>query len=92
MCFLLPPHIISQIKPRAVLLENVQGFAAAKLEEYRDGLHERFSKLGHDSDWRVLQASDFWCFATPDWIWVLTVWDSLIARPMSRFQSIERRV
>ena len=52
-------NIISKIKPRAIMLENVQGLASAKFKEYRDLLMKRFSKLGYDAEWRVLQASDF---------------------------------
>jgi DNA (cytosine-5)-methyltransferase 1 len=52
-------NIVSEIKPRAVLLENVQGLAAKKFKDYRDALQKRLSKIGYDSDWRLLQASDF---------------------------------
>lgn len=52
-------NIISKIKPRAVMLENVQGLASAKFKEYRDELLKRFSKMGYEAEWRVLQASDF---------------------------------
>ena len=41
------------------MLENVQGLASAKFKEYRDDLLKRFSKMGYDAEWRVLQASDF---------------------------------
>lgn len=51
--------IISKIRPRAVMLENVQGLAAAKFKDYRDDLLKRLSKLGYETEWRVLQASDF---------------------------------
>jgi DNA (cytosine-5)-methyltransferase 1 len=52
-------NIIAKIKPRAVMLENVQGLASAKFKSYRDDLQRRLSKLGYDSEWRVLQASDY---------------------------------
>lgn len=52
-------NIISEIKPRGILLENVQGLASAKFKDYRDALQKRLAKLGYDSEWRVLQASDF---------------------------------
>jgi DNA (cytosine-5)-methyltransferase 1 len=51
--------IISKIRPRAVMLENVQGLAAAKFKDYRDDLLKRLSGLGYEAEWRVLQASDF---------------------------------
>ncbi len=52
-------NIIAKIKPRAVLLENVQGLASAKFKDYREDLLKRFSKLGYEAEWRVLQSSDF---------------------------------
>lgn len=52
-------NIISKIRPRAVMLENVQGFASAKFKEYRDDLLKSFSKMGYETEWRVLLASDF---------------------------------
>jgi DNA (cytosine-5)-methyltransferase 1 len=52
-------NIISKIRPRAVMLENVQGLASAKFKDYRQALLKRFAKLGYETDWRVLQASDF---------------------------------
>lgn len=51
--------IIAAARPRAVMLENVQGFASAKFESYRRALCDRLKKIGYQSDWRVLQASDF---------------------------------
>lgn len=52
-------NIISKIRPRAIMLENVQGLAAAKFKDYRDDLLKRLSKLGYETEWRVLNASDF---------------------------------
>jgi DNA (cytosine-5)-methyltransferase 1 len=51
--------IIAAAQPRAVMLENVQGFAAAKFESYRRNLIHSLQKLGYQPDWRVLQASEF---------------------------------
>jgi len=52
-------HLIEQIQPAAVLLENVPGFAAAKFEDYRRRLLESVAKLGYEAEWRVLQAADY---------------------------------
>lgn len=51
-------RLISECLPRAVLLENVPGFAEAKFEGYRNELLEKLRKLGYEPSWRVLQASD----------------------------------
>jgi len=51
--------LVSQIKPRAVLFENVQGLASAKFMDYRNKLIRKLSALGYQPDWRVLQAAEF---------------------------------
>ncbi|HUD48032.1 MAG TPA: DNA (cytosine-5-)-methyltransferase [Candidatus Baltobacteraceae bacterium] len=51
--------LIEHVKPRAVLLENVPGFASVKFEQYRRNLLIRLSKLGYQPDWQILQASDY---------------------------------
>ena len=52
-------RIIGEMKPKAVMLENVPGFAAAKFADYRDRLRIQLLELGYESDWRVLQAADY---------------------------------
>lgn len=52
-------HLIEQTKPKAVLLENVPGFASAKFEVYRNNLVSRLIRLRYDVQWRVLNASDY---------------------------------
>ncbi len=52
-------RLIEESEPGAVLLENVPGFAAAKFAPYRRGLLARLQKLGYESEWRVLGASDY---------------------------------
>jgi len=51
--------IIKTTRPRAVLLENVPGLATAKFEIYRRKLISRLSRLGYQSDWKILKASDY---------------------------------
>lgn len=52
-------RLVREAQPRAVLLENVPGFASAKFEEYRNDLLLAFTRMGYVADWRVLQASTF---------------------------------
>ena len=52
-------RIIAECKPRAVMLENVPGFAELKFQGYRDDLMLKLRGLGYEPSWRVLQASDF---------------------------------
>jgi len=51
--------MIEHIKPRAVLLENVPGFASAKFDHYRNTLLGRLSKMGYQPEGKILQASDY---------------------------------
>lgn len=52
-------ELVEQIRPRAVLFENVPGFASAKFEHYRHDLLNTLSKLGFQPEWKILQAADF---------------------------------
>jgi DNA (cytosine-5)-methyltransferase 1 len=52
-------RLIGESKPVAVMLENVRGFASEKFASYRESLFRKLRKLGYESDWRVLNASDF---------------------------------
>lgn len=51
--------LVEHIRPRAVLFENVPGFASAKFEGYRRNLLAGLSKLGYQPEWKILQAADF---------------------------------
>lgn len=52
-------RLAAEIKPRAIMLENVPGFASEKFREYRRGLFARFKRLGYIADFRILNASSF---------------------------------
>lgn len=52
-------RLIDEIRPKAVMIENVRGFLSAVFEDYRLHLKEQLRKLGYHVDWRLLNASDF---------------------------------
>ena len=52
-------RLIDEIRPKAVMIENVRGFLSAVFEDYRLHLREQLRKLGYQVDWRLLNASDF---------------------------------
>ena len=52
-------RLIDQIRPRAIMIENVRGFLSAIFEDYRLSLRQQLEKLGYKTDWRLLNASDF---------------------------------
>lgn len=52
-------RLTAEVQPRAVMLENVPGFASEKFRDYRTALVTKFRKLGYSAEWRILNASDF---------------------------------
>jgi DNA (cytosine-5)-methyltransferase 1 len=52
-------EIVDQLRPRAVMIENVRGILDAVFEDYRKFIAGRLKKLGYSTDWRLLNASDF---------------------------------
>lgn len=52
-------RLIDEIKPKAVMIENVRGFLSPVFEDYRLFLKSEFKKLGYTIDWRLLNSSDF---------------------------------
>ncbi len=52
-------NVIDQIRPRAVMIENVRGFLDAVFEDYRKYIAGILKQLGYTTDWRLLNASDF---------------------------------
>lgn len=52
-------RLVYEVLPRAVMLENVPGFASQKFSDYRRELIQRFARLGYEAQWRVLNACWF---------------------------------
>lgn len=52
-------RLVDEIRPRAVMIENVRGFLDAVFEDYREHLRRQLDRLGYRADWRLLSASDF---------------------------------
>lgn len=52
-------RLIDEIRPRAIMIENVRGFLSAVFEDYRNGLKSQLAKMGYRTEWRLLNASDF---------------------------------
>lgn len=52
-------RLIDEIRPKAVMIENVRGFLSAVFEDYRKQLKDQLTKLGYHAEWRLLNASDF---------------------------------
>lgn len=52
-------RIIRECKPRAVLIENVRGILDAVFADYRKYIQGELRAMGYETDWRLLNASDF---------------------------------
>jgi DNA (cytosine-5)-methyltransferase 1 len=52
-------RIVSELQPRAVMLENVRGLLDSVFDEYRTEIIKDLEKLGYVTDWRLLNASDY---------------------------------
>ncbi len=52
-------RLVKEIRPRAVMLENVRGLLDAVFEDYRLYISGVVAKLGYRTDWKLLNASDY---------------------------------
>lgn len=52
-------RLVDEIRPKAVMIENVRGFLDAVFDDYRLHLKDQLRKLGYTTDWRLLNASEF---------------------------------
>ena len=52
-------RLIKEIRPRAVMLENVRGFLSPEFEEYRNHIFSSIKELGYITHIKLLNASDF---------------------------------
>ncbi|QMU79827.1 DNA (cytosine-5-)-methyltransferase [Streptacidiphilus sp. PB12-B1b] len=52
-------ELAGNVKPRALLLENVRGLSMPRFSAYRQHVKDRLKELGYWSDWKLLHASDY---------------------------------
>lgn len=52
-------RLVKEIKPRAVMLENVRGFLDSKFDTYRNSILTRIEQLGYKVHIKLLNASNF---------------------------------
>ncbi len=52
-------RLVDECRPKAIMIENVRGFLDAVFEDYRGHLKAQLKKLGYETDWRLLNASEF---------------------------------
>lgn len=52
-------NYVDEIRPKAVMFENVKGMLDPRFADYRDWIGQRLRKMGYEPGWKLLQASDF---------------------------------
>jgi DNA (cytosine-5)-methyltransferase 1 len=52
-------RLVDQMRPRAVMIENVRGFLDAVFQDYRGYVRKELEKLGYEPGWKLMNASDF---------------------------------
>jgi DNA (cytosine-5)-methyltransferase 1 len=52
-------RLVDEIRPRALMIENVRGILGAVFEDYRCHIASQLKKLGYVSAWQLVNASDF---------------------------------
>jgi DNA (cytosine-5)-methyltransferase 1 len=52
-------RLVDEIRPNALMIENVRGILSSVFEDYRAYIASQLKKLGYVSDWRLVNASDF---------------------------------
>ncbi len=51
--------LAEECEPTAIMLENVRGLSTARFASYRDQILDRLHDLDYESEWQVLNASEF---------------------------------
>jgi DNA (cytosine-5)-methyltransferase 1 len=52
-------RIIRETMPKAVMIENVRGILDAVFVDYREAIRKQLDELGYETDWKLLNASDY---------------------------------
>src|SRR6266700_5538649 len=52
-------RLVDEIRPRAVVIENVRGILDAVFADYRGHVGKELTKLGYEPAWKLMNASDF---------------------------------
>jgi DNA (cytosine-5)-methyltransferase 1 len=51
-------RLVAEMRPRAVLLENVRGLSTRRFDGYRARVRDRLAQLGYQSWWELVNASE----------------------------------
>lgn len=91
-------RLTDEVRPRALLVENVRGLLDTMFDDYRADFLSSLRKLGYVGEWQLLQASDFGVpqlrprailVAMPEDLWVDFKWpDATTPDPVSVGQAL----
>ena len=79
-------RIVSEVRPTAVMIENVRGLATSRFKDYRDKVLRELRSLGYEPYWELLNTSDY---GVPQ-LRPRTVLVALLPRFAARFRWPER--
>jgi DNA (cytosine-5)-methyltransferase 1 len=51
-------RLVDEMRPRALMIENVRGFLDAVFTDYRENLKRKLEKMGYVAEWKLVNASD----------------------------------
>ena len=52
-------RLVDEVRPKAIMFENVRGILDAVFEDYRQYISTKLKKLGYVTDWHLLNACDY---------------------------------
>jgi DNA (cytosine-5)-methyltransferase 1 len=52
-------RIIDEVKPKAVMIENVKGILSPAFASYRERIDDQFKLMGYVTQWKLLNAADY---------------------------------
>jgi DNA (cytosine-5)-methyltransferase 1 len=52
-------RLVDQLRPKAVMIENVRGILDAVFVDYRLFIRDQLKRLGYQTGWKLMNASDF---------------------------------
>ena len=52
-------RVVDEVRPKAVMIENVRGILAPAFEPYRESITSRLGSMGYVTQWRLFNAADF---------------------------------
>ena len=73
---------VSDLRPRAVLVENVRGLMARRFERFRFSVETDLAALGYDVTWTMLDAADYGAPQTRTRTFMVATRDAEFAPPM----------